>query len=584
MLDGASTLAKPPGRWTDVSLANALTEVTGRKHPFPESSIRNWRTAKVLPDSIAPLLAVFFDDSDALAAERQNFVEAFRDAQVEKWGAVKKKATDRAAPQFVAQGKTHVIDRTPRETDARAARNEKQQALQAAVRGSAERFSATVASRGDRYSNTPIWRELAVHARRLADIAALDAKTLVAKLPDAYDVSLYLGGRLELDDRINAGKSEEPALDLDVRGDLVHLVRLAAPWLRGFPSVRKLDDAAARGLNDFADFGPARDLIEAAAKAAAIAPEDAQEMRTLAEAAESPEFLGRKAKRRLVGGAGNLALSLGETEAERQADALDLSDDDVRARAEATRTTLIKAGADIDRLPLPEDVRAAFRSLVAEAICRPATEFSAPAAPPEDVEARARELVLKGIAPPKAWWPWIKKLDFREKNLTDATPLSGLTSLTSLDLSYMLIADATPLSGLRALTSLNLSRTLIADATPISGLRSLTSLDISRTLIADVTPLSGLTSLTTLDLCFTRIADATPLSGLTSLTTLNLWGTPITDATPLSGLTSLTHLYLGGTKVNDLAPLAGLIARGLYIFCGSLRSQYDALKGRSWPD
>lgn len=341
---------------------------------------------------------------------------------------MKAKATDRAAPVFIPQGRAHAIDRAPRETDARAARDAKRQALQANVRRSAERFAANVEARGARSSNTPIWRELPAQARRLAEIAALDPRDLPQKLSDAYDASLYLGGRLDLDDRIQAGLSEDPPLDLDVRGDLAHLVRLAAPWLRGFPSIRRLDDEAARGLTDFGDMGPALGLIEKATRADAIGPEDAEAMRTLAEAAEDPEFLGSKARRRLIGGAGNLALSLGETEAERQADALDLSIADTYALATATLATLVKAGPEIDRLPLPEDVRAALKAVIAEAIARPVTGLAAHAAPPENVEARARGLVLQGIAPPKAWRPWIKNLNFSGSGLADATPLAGLIS------------------------------------------------------------------------------------------------------------------------------------------------------------
>jgi hypothetical protein len=317
MLEGASAVPKPPGRWTDEKLALALTEAAGRKHEFAPNTVGGWRKGTALPDSIAPLIAVFFGDSPERAADRQSFRELFAEAQLEKWGPLAARAIDRAAPVFVAKGKAHAIERAPRETDARAARDPKRLALQVNVRRSAERLAANVEARGARYSNRPIWRELPQEARRLAEIAALEPQDLAAKLPDAYDASLYLGGRLDLDDRIAAGDGEHPPLDLDVRGDLAHLVRLAAPWLRGFPSIRKLDDQAARGLTDFDDTGPALGLIEKAARAEAIGPEDAGAMGALAEAASDPEFVGRKARRRLVGGAGNLALSLAGTEAER---------------------------------------------------------------------------------------------------------------------------------------------------------------------------------------------------------------------------------------------------------------------------
>jgi internalin A len=556
MLEGVSAVAKPPGRWTDEKLANALTEAYRPNFPYAANTIGGWRKGTTLPESIIPLIAVFFGDSKSPSAEEKSFRDLFSQAQLEKWGPLKAKATDRAAPAFVAQGRTHVIDRAPRQTDARAARDPKLTALQANVRRSAERLAANVEARGQRYSNTPIWRECAREVRRLAEIAALEPQDLVLKLSDAYDASLYLGGRLDLDDRIRAGQSEDPPLDLDVRGDLAHLVRLAAPWLRNFPSIRKLDDLAAVSLGDFADTASAIRVIETAAQEQAIGPEDEQAMRTLAQASEDPEFVGRKAARRLVGGAGNLALSLAVTEAELQADGLDLSKTDVRALAASTRATLIKAGVDIDRLPLPEDVRAALRTLTAEAIAQPVRSATLP----DDVEARARELILKGIAPPASWRPCIRKLDFDQSDLTDATPLAGLTALTELTLWGTQIADATPLAGLTALTELDISYTQIADATPLAGLTALTELNLSVTKIADATPLAALTGLTELALSRTQIADATPLAGLTALTELALWGTQITDMTPLGGLTGLTELNLSGTQIADATPLAGLTA------------------------
>ncbi len=499
MLEGRSVIAKSPDRWTDVKLALALTAAAAREDDeFAPNTVGNWRKAKALPKTVLPLIAVFFGDSDAHFAERRSFQDLFNAAQLEKWGPLKAKATDRAGPVFVATGRKHIIDRTSRETDALAARDSKQQALQATVLRSAERLAVNVEARGIRYSNTPIWRELAIHARRLADIASLEPKDLIVKLSDAYDASLYLGGRLELDDRILKDIREEPSLDLDVRGDLVHLVRLAAPWLRGFPSVRKLDDQAARTLTDLGDMTSARDLVEHAARAKAIPEDDAREMRTLAEAAEAPEFLGRKARRRLVGGARNLALSLAETEVERQAETLDLSDIDTRALATATYTTLIVASSQIDRLQLPEDIRSALRAVVDEAASRPMADPTTPDASTQDVEALAKILVLRGLAPPKAWRQRIKRLNFAGSPLVNATPLADLTALTSLDLSRTQIADATPLAGLTSLTSLDLSRTQIADATPLAGLVSLTSLNLFRTLVTDATPLAGLTALTSL--------------------------------------------------------------------------------------
>ncbi len=139
--------------------------------------------------------------------------------------------------------------------------------------------------------------------------------------------------------------------------------------------------------------------------------------------------------------------------------------------------------------------------------------------------------------------------------MSDLTPLSGLTALTSLDCSGYGVSDLTPLSGLTALTSLRCSRIGVSDLTPLSGLTSLISLDCSETEVSDLTPLSGLTALTSLNCSRTGVNDLTPLSGLTALTSLNCSRTGVSDLTPLSGLTALISLNCSRTGVSNLTLL-----------------------------
>ncbi|NKQ39252.1 MAG: hypothetical protein HF967_07280, partial [Methanosarcinales archaeon] len=142
--------------------------------------------------------------------------------------------------------------------------------------------------------------------------------------------------------------------------------------------------------------------------------------------------------------------------------------------------------------------------------------------------------------------------------ITDISPLSGLTSLTSLHLGGNQITDISPLSGLTSLTSIGLGGNQITDLSPLSSLNSLIWLNLGGNQITDISPLSGLTSLTSLHLWNNQITDLSPLSGLTSLTSLCLWGTQITDLSPLSSLTSLTWLRLAWNQITDISPLSGL--------------------------
>ncbi len=128
------------------------------------------------------------------------------------------------------------------------------------------------------------------------------------------------------------------------------------------------------------------------------------------------------------------------------------------------------------------------------------------------------------------WSLWL------QGNVTDLSPLSGLTNLT-----YLVIA--------------NLSLT-VSDLSPILGLTNLTTLSLRGMNITDISALAGLTNLTRLELDGNAITDLSPLSGLTNLTTLNLRGNNITDLSPLSGLTNLTTLNLRGNNITDLSTLA----------------------------
>lgn len=133
----------------------------------------------------------------------------------------------------------------------------------------------------------------------------------------------------------------------------------------------------------------------------------------------------------------------------------------------------------------------------------------------------------------------VRKLKVTYQGLSNLSAVSGLTSLTELDLSHNRIQDIKPLSCLTSLTRLNLGVNRIQDVKPLSGLTSLTTLSLEGNKIQDLEPLTGLTSLTELHLRDNVIQDIKPLGGLTALTVLTLTHNKIQDMGPLSGLTLL---------------------------------------------
>jgi Leucine-rich repeat (LRR) protein len=151
------------------------------------------------------------------------------------------------------------------------------------------------------------------------------------------------------------------------------------------------------------------------------------------------------------------------------------------------------------------------------------------------------------------------EIEMIDCEIEDLSPISGLTKLTTLNLTGNKIVVVSSLSGLTNLTTLNLSGNKIADVSPLSGLSNLTTLNLSGNKIVDIDSLSKPTNLTYLDLGKNEIKDVTPLSSLIKLASLNLSGNKIVDISSLSELNNLTYLDLGKNEIKDVTPLSGLI-------------------------
>ena len=203
-----------------------------------------------------------------------------------------------------------------------------------------------------------------------------------------------------------------------------------------------------------------------------------------------------------------------------------------------------------------------------------------------------------------------------QNNITDLTPLAGLTNLEELRLNGNNISDLTPLAGLTNLGWLDLRDNNISDPTPLIPLTGSSKLDwlhlqdnpinLSKKAILEYAPLPNTTinwpdviiddsqenptwdkkyeewiqnpepygginvleeikfvryrkaNITELVLENKKISDFTPLAGLSYLTSLNLSKNNISDITPLVGLTNLEELRLDGNNISDLTPLEGM--------------------------
>jgi len=147
-------------------------------------------------------------------------------------------------------------------------------------------------------------------------------------------------------------------------------------------------------------------------------------------------------------------------------------------------------------------------------------------------------------------------LDFNQ--ISDISPLSGMTNLTSLSLDSNQISDISLFSGMTNLTDLSLDFNQISDISPLSGMINFTSLSLDSNQISDISLLSGMTNLINLSLGYNQISDISPLLGMTNLTSLYLSSIQISDISLLSGMTNLINLSLDSNQISDISPLLGM--------------------------
>jgi internalin A len=144
--------------------------------------------------------------------------------------------------------------------------------------------------------------------------------------------------------------------------------------------------------------------------------------------------------------------------------------------------------------------------------------------------------------------------------VSDLSPLQGLSALQSLACSYTQVSDLSPLQGLSVLQSLDCLGTQVSDLSPLQGLSALQSLDCWGTQVSDLSSLQGLNALQSLSCSGTQVSDLSPLQGLSALQSLDCSGTQVSDLSPLQGLSALQSLTCSGTQVSDLTPLIGLVS------------------------
>jgi internalin A len=156
-------------------------------------------------------------------------------------------------------------------------------------------------------------------------------------------------------------------------------------------------------------------------------------------------------------------------------------------------------------------------------------------------------------------FPKLRSLDLKKnESLGTLAPLSRLTELETLNLSFTGISKLTELSGLEKLRKFSASYNQISDLGPLSALKSLEALSIRGNKITTVSPLKNLSSLKSLLLASNPLSDLSALSGLGTLATLDLAQTSLIDLSPIALITTLEELDIGSNAVSSLSPLSGM--------------------------
>jgi hypothetical protein len=291
LADGTRPATASGEPWTYAEFAKEVPSSHVDKTRSPNSP-SDWCSGRSLPVEIEPILrALFgpFGPTSRHAEAREALRLAFLAARAEKIAHAKR---DPAGAQWVAKDQDFAIDRTARPTDERAALDPLRQQLQTAIRA----MAGALVHSANRLANTRTWGSLSATAAAFETIMAGDPRTLPQRLGDAYPLLLQLGRFLETDIRVQRDPAAfDDPLAPDIHGLLTDLVRTAAPWLRGFPTVAAWDDAAGKALVRADLFQPAREFTRIARANQAISERDAAEMELLSETADTRDFQGQKA-------------------------------------------------------------------------------------------------------------------------------------------------------------------------------------------------------------------------------------------------------------------------------------------------
>jgi len=231
--------------WTYAAFAAEVQSARTETAYVSERSVSNWCNARNLPSEIDPILRALFGPptaerhAEACAELRTAFLAA-------RTVPVLTAKPDPTFESWVPENDGRLVrDHSARNTDRRAAADPLRQQLQSAI----TRAAAALVHPAERLKNSATWGQISANATQFQALMATDPAQMPQHLGEAYDQMLRLGRFLETDLRVQRDpNAPDDPLPPDIHGLLTDIVRIAAPWLRGFPTIAAWDDAAGKLL------------------------------------------------------------------------------------------------------------------------------------------------------------------------------------------------------------------------------------------------------------------------------------------------------------------------------------------------
>ncbi|MBU1536933.1 hypothetical protein KKF84_16535, partial [Myxococcota bacterium] len=160
--------------------------------------------------------------------------------------------------------------------------------------------------------------------------------------------------------------------------------------------------------------------------------------------------------------------------------------------------------------------------------------------------------------------PWVKKLKLYRSRITHLKPITALTDLEEISLSYnndkkyrKIEVDVAAIGEMKKLTDIYLYGIQLKNVDVIAKVKKLEDVVVSNTEITDIKWMTGKTTVVTADFSYTKITDISPLGTLPKLKRVRFNKCEaVTSIAPLAKLENLTSINMEYTKVADLAPLA----------------------------